>query len=153
MKKYLPIILLLTFVHLFAKNSNNPKVKAYRTAESLQLDGKLTEAVYQNQPITDFTQKIPDEGKPATEDSKVWITYDDENLYFSANFLDSQPESIDRNLMRRDNIINSDWFWIYMDPYNDDRTGYFFAVNAGGSIADGTLYNDGWMDDSWDGIW
>jgi len=153
MKKYIALFLFFLLIHLSAKNSENQTVNAYRTSESLTLDGNLTEAVYKNPPITNFTQKIPDEGKPATEDSEIWITYDDDNLYFSANFLDSSPETIDRNLMRRDNIISSDWLWIYMDPYNDERTGYFFAVNAGGSIADGTLYNDGWMDDSWDGIW
>jgi Domain of unknown function (DUF5916) len=150
-------LLLLTFILVFqlsaAGNSNTPQVRAYRTNEVLKLDGILSEAVYKNSPVTDFTQKIPDEGKPATEDSEIWITYDNENLYFSANFLDSSPETIDQNLMRRDNIVSSDWLWIYMDPYNDDRTGYFFAINAGGSIADGTLFNDGWMDDSWDGIW
>jgi Domain of unknown function (DUF5916) len=150
-------LLLLIFILVFqlsaASNSKTPPVRAYRTNEVLKLDGILSETVYKNSPVTDFTQKIPDEGKPATEDSKIWITYDNENLYFSANFLDSSPETIDQNLMRRDNIVSSDWLWIYMDPYNDDRTGYFFAINAGGSIADGTLYNDGWMDDSWDGIW
>jgi len=136
-----------------ADNSQNPQIRAYRTNEAIKLDGVLTEPVYKNDPVTDFTQKIPDEGEPATEKSEIWISYDNENLYFSANFLDSSPETIDQNLMRRDNIVSSDWLFIYMDPYNDDRTGYFFAVNPGGSIADGTLYNDGWMDDSWDGIW
>ena len=55
--------------------------------------------------------------------------------------------------MRRDNVIESDWFFVYLDTYNDDRTGFFFAVNAGGSIADGTLFNDSWDDNSWDGVW
>jgi len=154
MKKY---FLFLSFILIIqsaaASNAGNPKIRAYRTNEPIKLDGILNEPVYKNKPITDFTQKIPDEGKPATEKSEVWITYDNDNLYFSANFLDSNPETIDQNLMRRDNIISSDWLWIYMDPYNDDRTGYFFAINPGGSIADGTLYNDGWMDSSWDGIW
>ncbi len=50
-------------------------------------------------------------------------------------------------------MTESDWIWIFLDPYNDERTGFYFAVNPGGSICDGTLYNDGWMDDSWDGIW
>ena len=55
--------------------------------------------------------------------------------------------------MRRDNFVESDWFWIYLDPYNDNRTGFYFSVNPGGSISDGTLFNDDGMDDSWDGIW
>lgn len=151
-KSTLALLFILT-IFLNAKPTDTVKVKAYKTTEKIELDGKLNEKVYKNEPITDFTQKIPDEGKPATEKSEVWITYDDENIYFSANFHDSSPETIDQNLMRRDNIVPSDWLWIYMDPYNDDRTGYFFAVNPGGSMADGTLFNDGWMDDSWDGIW
>lgn len=154
MKRYiLFFIFILISQFTLASSIQNKKVKAYRTNKAIQLDGILNENVYKNEPITNFTQKIPDEGKPATEKSMVWITYDNDNLYFSADFLDSSPETIDQNLMRRDNIISSDWLWIYMDPYNDDRTGYFFAINPGGSIADGTLYNDGWMDDSWDGIW
>ncbi len=153
MKKYIVFLSLVLLIHLTARNSENPQIKAYRTSESIKLDGVLNESVYKNEPVTDFIQKIPDEGKPATEKSEIWITYDNDNLYFSANFLDSSPETIDRNLMRRDNIVESDWFFIYMDPYNDDRTGYFFAVNPGGSIADGTMFNDGWMDNSWDGIW
>ncbi|HEX7357346.1 MAG TPA: DUF5916 domain-containing protein, partial [Ignavibacteriaceae bacterium] len=75
------------------------------------------------------------------------------NIYFSGRFFDSNPDSIDATLMRRDNVIESDWIWIYLDPYNDDRTGYFFAVNAGGSVCDGILFNDSWDDNSWDGIW
>jgi hypothetical protein len=66
---------------------------------------------------------------------------------------DSEPQTIDASLMRRDNMVTSDWFFVYFDPYLDRRTGYYFAVNAGGSIADGTLFNDSWDNDSWDGIW
>ncbi len=137
------LILFPVLIHLFAKGrSQSSQVKAYKANEIILLDGVLSESVYSNKPITNFTQKIPDEGKPASEKSEVWIIYDNENIYFGANFLDSSPETIDQNLMRRDNIVTSDWLFIYMDPYNDDRTGYFFAINPGGSIADGTIYND-----------
>ena len=82
MKKILFIFFLLFTVTSNAKNSQNPQVRAYRTNERIRLDGYLNESVYKNIPITDFTQKIPDEGKPATEESKIWITYDDENIYW-----------------------------------------------------------------------
>ncbi|MCB9208481.1 MAG: carbohydrate binding family 9 domain-containing protein [Ignavibacteriales bacterium] len=154
MRSFTVLLLFVITLNILGKgNSNIPSVQAYKTFSEIKLDGILNESVYQNEPVTNFTQKIPDEGQPATEESKIWITYDDENIYFSANFLDSQPGSIDQNLMRRDNVVPSDWFFIYMDPYNDDRTGYFFAVNPGGSIADGILFNDSWDDNSWDGIW
>ena len=150
-------ILLLVLLSIpsitFSKTDSSKTVRSYKLTEPLIIDGKLTESVYQNKPIEEFMQKQPDEGKLATEKSKVWIFYDELNLYLSGKFFDSHPDSIDQTLMRRDNLVESDWFWIYLDPYNDDRTGFYFAVNAGGSICDGTLYNDSWSDDSWDGIW
>jgi hypothetical protein len=131
----------------------NKAVTSYKLNEPLKIDGILSESLYQNPAITDFTQKDPVEGAPISEPTEMWISYDESNIYFSGRFYDSDPDSIDMTLMRRDKIAESDWLWIYMDPYNDDRTGNYFAVNPGGSVADGTLYNDGWMDDSWDGIW
>jgi len=131
----------------------NKAVTSYKLNEPLKIDGILSEPLYQNPAIADFTQKDPTEGAPISEATEMWISYDESNIYFSGRFYDSNPDSIDMALMRRDKIAESDWLWIYMDPYNDDRTGNYFAVNPGGSVADGTLYNDGWMDDSWDGIW
>jgi hypothetical protein len=135
------------------QNDSTQSIKAYKLNKPLVIDGILNESVYNNPAVTKFIQKDPDEGKPITEKSEVWTAFDENNIYFSGRFYDSNSDSIDVTLMRRDNIVESDWFWIYLDTYNDDRNGYFFAVNAGGSIADGTLYNDGWEDDSWDGIW
>lgn len=136
-----------------SKSDSTKSVMAYRLEKPPVIDGILDEPVYLNPAITDFTQKDPFEGKPATERSEVWISYDEFNIYISGKFYDAHPDSIDATLMRRDNVVESDWLWIYLDPYNDDRTGNYFAVNAAGSICDGTLFNDSWDDDSWDGIW
>lgn len=156
MKYILTIFTLVVFsiVNFAIQKSDSTKtVTAYKLNKPLVVDGILDELAYSNSAITDFIQKDPEEGKPATEKSKVWIFYDDANIYFCGKFYDSNPDSIDATLMRRDNVVESDWFWIYLDPYNDDRTGYYFAVNPAGSICDGTLYNDSWDDNSWDGIW
>ncbi len=155
MKNYILLTILFIFNSAFAsvKSDSIKTITAYRLEKPLVLDGILDEPVYSKLPLTEFTQRDPLEGKPATEKSEVWIFYDDFNIYFSGRFYDSHPDSIDATLMRRDNHVESDWFWIYLDPYNDDRTGNYFAVNAAGSICDGTLYNDSWDDNSWDGIW
>ncbi len=149
----LSFLLILTLNLAAENNDSTLTVHSYKLKEPLNIDGILDEPLYNNPPITDFTQKDPNEGEPITEATEMWIAYDESNIYFCGRFYDSQPDSIDVTLMRRDKITESDWLWIYMDPYNDERTGNFFAVNPGGSICDGTLYNDGWMDDSWDGIW
>jgi len=136
-----------------SKGDSTKVIQSYKLSEPLILDGELIESAYNNPPVSNFTQKDPVEGEPATEKSNMWIFYDENNIYFCGQFFDSQPDSIDLTLMRRDNVVESDWLWIYLDPYNDDRTGFYFAVNPRGSICDGTLYNDGWMSDSWDGVW
>ncbi len=155
--KYFYLFIISLFLQLFVlsatKNDSTESIKSYRLTEPLIIDGVLNESVYENPAITKFIQKDPDEGNPISEKTEVWVSYDDDNIYFSGRFYDSKPDSIDVTLMRRDNIVESDWFFVSLDTYNDDRNGYFFAVNAGGSIADGTLYNDDWDDDSWDGIW
>jgi len=151
------LLLIISFLPLLtisaSKNDSTQSVISYKLNEQFVVDGILNESVYQNPAITTFTQKDPQEGRPISEKSEVWVSHDDHNIYISGRFSDSNPDSIDVTLMRRDNVVESDWFFVYLDTYNDDRTGYFFAVNAGGSIADGTLYNDSWDDDSWDGIW
>ena len=42
---------------------------------------------------------------------------------------------------------------VYLDPFRDLRSGYFFSVSASGVLWDGTLFNDMGSDDSWDGVW
>jgi hypothetical protein len=148
------IFILFAFsVAAYQKDNSPPPIQSYKLNQPLIIDGILTESLYEEPAISQFVKKEPEEGGPASEKTLVWISYDASNIYFSGRFYDSEPDSIDISLMRRDNVTESDWFWIYIDPYNDDRTGNYFAVNAGGSICDGILYNDGWMDDAWDGIW
>jgi hypothetical protein len=66
---------------------------------------------------------------------------------------DSSPDSITARLVRRDVEATSDLFGIFLDPYYDKRSGYYFGVNAAGTLYDGVLYNDDWDDNSWDGVW
>ncbi|MGD8305372.1 MAG: DUF5916 domain-containing protein [Ignavibacteria bacterium] len=148
-------VLTLGAISIFAvsKDDSPAPIKSYKLAQPLDIDGILSEPLYQQPAITKFTRKEPEEGGPASERTYIWVSHDESNIYFSGRFYDSDPDSIDISLMRRDNVTVSDWFWIYIDPYNDNRTGNYFAVNAGGSICDGTIFNDQDMDDSWDGIW
>ncbi|MFH1197984.1 MAG: DUF5916 domain-containing protein [bacterium] len=147
-------LLVLVSLYVFGKSSENTKaVVANKANVQIALDGKLTEPIWKSQPVDEFTQKDPNEGSPSTEKTEVWVAYDEANIYIGARLHDSKPDSIDAKLDRRDNYFSSDWFAFYVDPYNDKKSGYFFAVNAGGTILDGTLFNDSWDDWSWDGIW
>ena len=149
------LFIIISFISItaFASKPTDKKVIAHKISKPLNIDGVLSESFYKEAPIDDFTQKDPNEGEPATEKTYVWVGYDDEYIYFSAKLFDSEPELIDRALMRRDNWSSTDRFIVGIDPFFDKRTGFRFAVNAGGSIRDETISNDNWFDDSWDGIW
>ena len=69
-------------------------MRAISLVEPLRLDGRLDEAIYDTvPPITGFFQLVPDEGAPSTEETEVWISFDEENVYASARVWDSAPES------------------------------------------------------------
>ena len=143
-----------------AKNGSDPKeewqpkvVAARRLSERVVLDGHLDEQSWQGTAISGFTQNDPDDGKPATEKTEVWLAYDDEAIYVAARMHDSEPAKIISLLARRDDFVEADYFIFYVDPYNDKRSGFKFAINPSGSLADWSLYNDEWDDVSWDGHW
>jgi hypothetical protein len=130
------------------------QVRAVRLARPMTIDGFLTEPLWQSaERITGFLQRDPTEGAAATESTVVYIAYDDAALYIGARLYDSHPDSIVARLARRDQGTNSDRFTIYIDPYHDKRSGFYFGISAAGTLYDGTLFNDEWDDDSWDGVW
>ena len=73
-----------------------------------------------------------------------------------SKYYDSNPDSILARLVRRDFVWGdpSDGTVLYLDSYGDKRNGYFFYVNAAGTLADGLLENDNKQTDlSWDAVW
>lgn len=157
MKKFFILTIMFLFcANTFAKRDTTQvkrQVFAKRSNEVVKLDGKLTEEVWKNNPVDEFVQRDPVEGEMSTQKTNVWVAYDENNLYIAARLYDSNPDSISTRLGRRDDFVESDWFAIFIDSYNDKRNGFYFAVNPSGSIADGTMFNDSWDDESWDGIW
>ena len=122
--------------------------------ETPRIDGILDDEVWQHAPISsDFIQKEPKEGQPATEKTTVQIVYDDEALYIGIMCYDSEPDRIVAQLTRRDGWIESDSINLLLDPYHDHQTGNQFMVNAAGMKRDSQIHNDAWYDSSWNGIW
>jgi len=68
-------------------------VRAIHLPGGLRVDGRLDEEVYGNiEPISDFVQQEPDEGRAATERTEAWIFFDDKNVYVAARCWDSRPD-------------------------------------------------------------
>jgi hypothetical protein len=131
-----------------------PNVQASRVVEAPRVDGKLDDAAWRDAvAATTFTQRDPDEGKPATERTELRIVYDASALYVGVRLHDGEPGGIVRRLSRRDDPPDSDYFTIFLDPHHDHLTGAIFSVSAAGSLSDAILFNDTWEDSSWDAVW
>jgi len=78
-------------------------VRAIKLSEPLKLDGRLDEAVYQqNDPIDGFLQTVPRNGEPVSERTEAWIMFDENYIYVAAKLYESvPPEQWIANELRR----------------------------------------------------
>ncbi len=131
-----------------------PAVTAVRAAQPVTIDGRLDDRVWVDAPAaTDFIQRDPDEGQPATEKTELRVAYDDTALFVGVRLHDREAGRIARQLSRRDRDAEADQFSLYLDPHHDHLTGAIFRVTAAGVQADAVLFNDAWDDDAWDAVW
>jgi hypothetical protein len=132
-------------------------VRAVRLDEPLRIDGALDEAVYQSvSPISGFVQIEPDDTQPATEQTEVWIGYDDDNVYVSIRCHDSQMDRLVANEMRRDggNMFQGNDLVAFMfDTYYDRRNNVTFVINALGARMDGQVTNEQQYNGDWNPVW
>lgn len=159
-----PKIRIISFIFSFlfvVASTVNPEtpvseVKAYRTYESIEIDGDLTESDWQKaEPIKRFVQIEPHEGEVSSEPMEVRILYDDENIYFGFICYDSDMSKLVANEMRRDarDIHENDNVFLLLDTYNDKRSGFFFRANALGAIQDRAITNNGdTLNGDWDAV-
>ena len=130
--------------------------RAVRIEQRLDIDGRLDDAVYARvQPMTGFIQNDPVEGAPASEQTEVWILFDDEYVYLSARCWESRPDRLRATEMRRDNtnIAQDDNLAWAFDTFYDRRNGMLFEVNAAGGRMDGQTSNEGRSNFDWNPIW
>ena len=131
-------------------------LRAVRLDGSLELDGALEEAVYGRvEPASGFVQQDPDHGQPATEDTHLWIFFDDTHLYVALRALDSRPERMVANEMRRDNrnIWMNDNVIVALDTWLDRRSAFFFQTNPLGGVRDALILDEANTNYDWNTVW
>jgi hypothetical protein len=82
------------------------------------------------------------------------VFFDDEHLYVSARCLDSQPDRIAANELRRDGsaISQNDNFGIVLDTFLDRRNQYYFQTTPIGALRDASV-TDGVNNANWSTVW
>lgn len=131
-----------------------PPVEAARKSGPISIDGRLDEDAWNAAiPMTSFVQREPVEGAEPEEKTEVRILFDNQALYVGARMYDSDPSRIGRQLVRRDDGGQFDYFTFSVDPNRDKRTGYQFRISAAGAQRDAYLFNDDDQDDAWNAVW
>jgi hypothetical protein len=133
-----------------------PLMTAVRAiAATPRVDGRLDDAAWSTAaPATDFRQRSPRDGDPATERTEVRILYDNDAVYVGARMFDSEPARIAAQLGRRDDLGASDNFAVAFDSYHDHLTSFLFYVNPLGVKMDFVASGDfGFGDTGWDPVW
>src|SRR5947209_1530887 len=126
-----------------------------------RLDGTLDDPLWQSAKVlTDFRQREPNEGEPATEKTEVHILYTRSAVYFGIHCYDAEPSRIVATELRRDVSQDlDDHFEILIDSNHDRRGAYVFGINPLGTQIDGIVVeeqgnnNGGDFDGGWDGVW
>ncbi|MCX6227437.1 MAG: carbohydrate binding family 9 domain-containing protein, partial [Bacteroidia bacterium] len=131
----------------------NESVRAFKVTAPPVIDGILDEAVWKNAPsYSDFKTFIPDFGKVVPQQTRAWLAYDAENLYFAFDCQDPEPDKIKANVSARDAIIQDDWICLNIDSRFDQQGINAFYVNPLGIQMD-TRFDAGKEDASIDLVW
>ncbi len=142
----------------FIVAQDRPSVTAVRTDESIKIDGVLDEAIWESiSPITEFVQRLPQDGAEPTEKSQMQIAYNDQYLYFGFTFYDSEPEKVRATILNRGGWIHrDDKLEIALDTYHDKRNAYLFEMNPLGTQDDALITDEsrpGLDEWAWDGVY
>ena len=120
----------------------------------IQIDGHLDEMVWKELPFYDeFVVIEPDSLKKPIYSTRVKIFYDSLGIYFGID-MDQPKKTLVRRLSGRDaGLVNRDSINITLDTSGTGRYGYWFGLNLGDSLSDGTLLPEKRFSSEWDGVW
>ncbi|MCC6862664.1 MAG: carbohydrate binding family 9 domain-containing protein [Bryobacterales bacterium] len=102
--------------------------------------------------ITEFRQREPGDGAPASRETAAYLSYDDRNLYVVFVCKD-QPSLVRARMSKREAIDNDDAVGVILDTFHDRQRAYLFVSNPLGVQAD-AIVSEGQEDDySYDTLW
>ncbi|MBI4455659.1 MAG: carbohydrate binding family 9 domain-containing protein [Acidobacteria bacterium] len=129
---------------------------AIRVNKPPHVDGLLNEDSWESVPkSTDFLQRDPHEGEPASEATEVKILYTNQSLFFGITCYDSDPAAVLARELQRDSAFdNDDNISILLDTFHDHRSAFLFRTNPLGAQYDALITDEGRVTNvNWDEKW
>jgi Domain of unknown function (DUF5916) len=102
--------------------------------------------------VTEFRQREPKDGAPASLGTAAYLGYDDAHFY-AVFVCKDRPSNVRAHMSRRDNISGDDSVSLSLDTFHDQHRAYAFYSNSLGVQSD-AMVTEGQDDDySYDGVW
>ncbi len=152
---FLPVILLFQIDVAAQKKNAAFSIPIHKTLKPVIIDGVEDDSAWQEaEPAGNFFMVLPMDTSHAKVKTSVKVSYDDRNFYLLAVCY-KQPHEVNmvESLKRDFSFSKNDNFLVFIDPFEDQTTGFSFGANADGAQWDGTMYNGGSVDLNWDQKW
>ncbi|HET7600129.1 MAG TPA: DUF5916 domain-containing protein, partial [Gemmatimonadales bacterium] len=144
-----------------AARRNLPAAASYRISPAsgpIAVDGRMDEGAWQDATRIPIPYEwFPGDNVAPPVETDCRIAYDASAFYVACHALDPHPAAIRAHYADRDDLDRlpyDDHILMLLDPFNDERRGFQFRINAVGVQMD-ALYStaEGIEDFSWDTIW
>lgn len=150
------LFILLSHLSLSAQKKNAGfELHIHRASSPVRIDGIINEPAWQQaDKAANFYMVLPMDSSHANVRTEVRMTYDDKFLYLVAECFNGMagPDMVES--LRRDfSFLKNDNFIFFIDPFEDQTSGFTFGTNAAGGQWDGLMYEGGKVDLSWDNKW
>ena len=163
---WLPLLALVAAPALAAQTTAPPRAPLPRPASyriqpatgDIAVDGRMDEPTWESAAkiSLDYEWFPGDNVRPPVE-TDCRMAHDTGNLFIACHAIDPHPERIRAHYADRDDldrVPGDDHILLLIDPFNDERRGFQFRVNAVGVQMDALFATaEGIEDFSWDAIW
>ena len=139
-------------------STSSKAISIQKTTEAdagITVDGKLSEAIWGALPNTGkFVVLEPDTLADVPHASHIKFAYTDEGLYIGAD-LEQPKDTLIKRLSGRDVYagLNRDSINLTLDTSGEGLYGFWFGINLGDSLMDGTVLPEYRFSNEWDGPW
>ena len=156
MKKIFFLLFLISNILSYSQFKDKKIYSIQKCINPPNIDGVLDDNIWKGIEIAkDFSQIEPKNGKSEKYDQRteVKICYDNKYIYFGALMYDNCPDSILKELSKRDEQNkNFDGFGVLINPFNDGQIEYKFFISAAGVQVDAKISPTG-EDVNWNTVW
>ncbi|MEP7268088.1 MAG: DUF5916 domain-containing protein [Saprospiraceae bacterium] len=156
MRISIALLLLITSFNIWAQKKNaNFKYYIKPATSAIKVDGNGNDEAWKSTDVaTDFYMVLPMDTSKAKGRTDCRMAYDEKNIYLLVEAYHMIDKKIMVESLKRDfSFGKNDNFLLFMDPFDDRTNGFSFGSNAAGAQWDGTMYDGGKVDLSWENKW